>query len=585
MAGMQTALQDTTVRLNSAESGRRRLLYALVVFLVVSALYQGIPTSNFNGDGLGYANVVANADSSRLWSVSARLFYCPSGRAALDLVSALGAETRAANVLSRMNSLFVAIGVAVFFFLSLTLTRSMSISIAVTLGLAGSYAVWFWGTNCTSYPGNVMFLIFTLTSVLFLIRAGSTRRRFVLAALAGLFHALACLYWLTSVILAPAILLAVFVASAGLRMQTRIAVALLYGIVYSLVLNVPLAIAGASTADVGSIGEFVTWLRTASHSIPPELSVGNMMRGTIGFTSSIVLLKYVGPFVKEQLWGVPFVHEGIGTVYSELALFCAVWAVIAIVAILFLRRRKDVLSGFGRIIAVMTIWAAPIVAFGLVWLGTDTERWLALTPILWLFLALLAAGTKESSELSYGKVLTVSAYCLAGFVIVYNLTTFIYPGSQRSNNFYWSSAEQIASKTGERDLVMIWGHDNVFTGSYLDYFYHRDNVHLWMAGSSSGDAIEQRLRSEIAEATGRGGGVFVVGRMFMERDVPESHYSDDNQYPSRRRMGEILSAWERTEAFVVGIDTFWELKMEPNGENGSIKSEPDTVRNTVNPED
>jgi len=537
---------------------------ALLLAVVVFAIYMIFFTKNFNGDGMGYARVVEEAGSGKLWSVSARLLFCPTGRVVQEVVQFVGIETRGVYILTVVNSAFGALGSAIFFLMCFSITGKRIISSLVAFGLAFSFAFWFWSANATSYPGNVLFLIISLYIIERSMESVSVKRYLMMAVLVGFTHAFATFFWLTAIILVPSIALIQVVIGNDKNRGTRLAAVLAYGLTYGIVLFIPLVIAGVLARDVSSISEFRLWLTEASHTVPPQLSLGNVMRGVIGIASSIFSMVELGPYVKSLAFGVPTVVESKMVLILELIAFVLFWMLLASCVYFIWKNRTKMSKGDKQYLTTLLLWSLPVVCFGMTWLGTDTERWLAMSPILWLLGILLYRISTRDNKGSAVRRKNMILAVVVLIVFSYNLGLTMYPNTRIDNNYFYKSACELNDHMGENDKVFLWGHDHIQTGPNLSYFFGKNWIHLHLTGGKYWDTIEERINEEVRETASKGGNLFVIGRVFLPKDMPESRYSDATERPSRRRLAEILSRWKREEVFSIGIDTYWKLDIDPS---------------------
>ena len=532
---------------------------AAIFGLVVLAVYLVFLSDNYNGDGLGYARIVEQADSDQLFSVSARLLYCPTGRLGLHISNLFGLDFRSVRVLQIINALFGALGAGVFFLTAHQISRSIRQSLLVSIGLASSLAFWFWCTNATSYPGNVFFLLVTLYLIVRMWRTSSYNKYIILSLLVGLSHALAGFYWLTALLLVPAVALSMFISGHTLKFRQRLSAVVVYGASFLFFLLVPLLIAGFATGRISNLSEFPSWLRAASYGIPPSLSLQNFSRGIIGFSSSFFHLTQIGPVVKQLIWGVPFALTSKIRLYSEIAAFVLLWVFVAMTGLcLYLNRMFAFVSRF-RLTLVLLAWALVPLIFGLVWLGSDTERWLAGLPIFWLLVLMCFQNPEVIYESKFSRIFQGIAWVFVLMIFVYNFSFAILPHSKPVNNQYMQAAAYFDSKVSGEDLLLLWGHDHVFTADHLAYFYKIPAIHLYQEARERPSTAIATIQREVDARLNEGHRVFVIGRIFLEEDLPESHAPTEGMAVTREDFAELFDRWRRTPAFDQGKDTYWQL--------------------------
>lgn len=537
------------------------LIIAAILTILVMIIYLSLLSNSFNGDGLGYSYIVEKVTTQNLFSVSARLLFCPTGRLFHKLASSVGYNVRSVYVLETMNAIFGAMGVGLFFLTAFSLGRNIRLALLVSLGLAFSFSFWFWNANTTSYPPNVFFLLCCLFLLVLLLGIEQRKRYFIYSLLIGLFHALANFYWLTAILLAPSIALAIFIAVKNYRFSERLKATFIYSASFLFFLFTLLLIAGIKTAGVKTPVEFFAWLSSASHGIRPDLSLLNFSRGIIGFSSSVFMLTQIGPAVKQFIWGVPFPLESEFKLYMEIIIFILLWVFLLFSIFYGYVYRKEIFKDKNRFGLILLAWAVPVTFFGLIFLGSDTERWLAILPVLWLFLLSVALHAKKYLKPAKATVVEIFICIFVFGMFTHNAVFGIIPGHNPDKNQYMKSARFISTQISREDLVLLWGHDHVFTADHLRYFFDLEAIHLNQLAKESKypETIFGILDETINRCRRRGGRVFIIGRLFLVEDLPESSYSQKEQKVSRETFVLYFSQWERNPAFNYGKDTYWEL--------------------------
>lgn len=536
---------------------------ALIVFVVALIVYLLSMSNIFNGDGLGYARLVETADFDRLCSVSARLLFCPSGKVLHEVAHFIGFPIRSVRSLQALNAIFGAAGVAIFFLAAYLISRSRWMSLVAALGFGGSLAYWFWSTNATSYPGNICFLVLTLYLLLKLAQARSHDGIAGSAVWIGVAHAFAGFYWLTAILLVPAVTMSILIVSDRAEFRLRAKAAAAYILSFGACLFVPLFAAGLITGRVSSLSDFPAWLTAASYGIPPDLSLLNFSRGVIGFSSSVFRLVDLGPLVKSTVWGVPFVEQSRAGVYAELGVIAALWATISVMTVAFAICRKRIMREHPRQVIILLLWVALPAVFGLVWLGSDTERWLAVLPAMWLLMVVVVTDVNGKRFPSSPRWVRTLFAVFAFATVSYNAAFSVLPDEDIDNNEYLKAARILDLRMSENDLVLLWGHDHEFTGEHLAYFHGKQASHVAQVLRETGKQTFNVLQSSIDEARSHGGRIFLMGRLFVDGGPGKSEIESINVDVSREQFQDFFSRGTRRVAFSLGNDSFWELIGEP----------------------
>lgn len=223
--------------------------------------------------------------------------------------------------------------------------------------------------------------------------------------------------------------------------------------------------------------------------------------------------------------------------------------------------RKEIFKDKNRFGFILLVWAMPVTLFGLTFLGSDTERWLAILPILWLFLLSVALHAEKHLKSAKASAVKIFIGILVFVMSTHNAVFAIIPAHNPDNNQYLRSARFISSQMSRQDLVFLWGHDHVFTADHLRYFFDLNAIHLNQLANESkyADTIFDILDERISRYNVMGGKVFIIGRLFLVEDLPESHYSPGEQKVSREEFARYFSQWERNPAFKYKEDIYWML--------------------------
>jgi hypothetical protein len=144
-------------------------------------------------------------------------------------------------------------------------------------------------------------------------------------------------------------------------------------------------------------------------------------------------------------------------------------------------------------------WVLPYALMGVAFFGSDSERWLFILPVGWLYAGVLAAGHARRLQLAAAILVYVGAL---------NFATAVWPAHRDT------SIERRASACGavlrDGDTVVFPGH------SWDEYvaFYARAKVWpvplVYYAARDGADEGWQRFEREVAATLMRGGRVYAV---------------------------------------------------------------------------
>jgi hypothetical protein len=267
----------------------------------------------------------------------------------------------------------------------------------------------------------------------------------------------------------------------------------------------------------------------------------------------------LGPVVKQMLWGIPYALQSKSKLYAEVAVFGLLWASVAAAAPYLVRHRRTVFGQAPRMAMILAIWSVLPIVFGLTWLGSDTERWLSVSPVLWLAMLFVAVHAARRLRPAAGRLAKSALWFAVAAVFAHNLLFFAIPDHDPENNQYMRCAEFLNTKMSGNDLALVWGHDQVFTADHLAYFFGVKSLHLGQVGREQTREAFSVLDSNIRACWAQGGRVFVIGRVFLEEDLRESHRSDEHARIKRAEFARFFGTWRRSAAFTYKQDTYWEL--------------------------
>jgi hypothetical protein len=281
----------------------------------------------------------------------------------------------------------------------------------------------------------------------------------------------------------------------------------------------------------------------------------NISRGVIGFSSSIFRIVELGPAIKQAFWGVPYASSDGIKLYVEIIMFVILWSSLAFAGIYAFRNRVQLFGVRTRLALIFALWAIPPIVLGLTWLGSDTERWLAILPLLWLSVLLIMMHARSTGR----NKMVVGVGVFVAVMFLHNLVFAVIPANDPDNNRYMNTARFLDKQMSERDIVFLWGYDNVFTADHLRYFFDIESYHLAQIAREQPDETFQILESAIDDCLGRGGRAFVNGRILLDEDIPESHRSDESANIKRDEFAKFFGDYDVKEAFTLGHDVYWEV--------------------------
>ncbi len=435
-----------------------------------------------NPDGLGYLKLLPHNFAA------GHLLYMPLLRAATHLFGGDGLRAgRFVNAMLGGTGVVLTYGIVRRALFSLPLGRPFSaadIRFAATFaaaGLALSYGYWVQGADLEVYAAAMVALLSTVRLLLaYQVRPTAPR-----ALAVGVLLGVAVLCHLEHVLLTPFV--AAWVWSYAPAPRSRVPhVALAVGT------GGAIAIAAYAWATLVVRGHDLSgalgWIATAQHGFPYGGGLYRVADAIYGLAKAIVYSPYLFESDAQRLLGqfllglAPLVALGIGAFAGRRALPPLQWR-------------------------LWSSWVAPYAAFGVVFFGSDTERWLFVLPALWLLAAVTLA-------LHPGRA-RVAVWVLA-YLAAANLGTGIWPAHRESSPTR-ARAEAASRLLHDGDLLIFPGHS---WDEYVSYYAAVKVEPFPVAYYAARDGLPAcwvRLDREIAAAEARGGQVLVV-RVFDEDD-------------------------------------------------------------------
>ncbi len=477
------------------DHSRAPLGLALLVFVILFAIYMLFPTQFHGGDALQAAIVVQR-------DAKGDHFYHPVGSAPYD--PAYLASTTPPGSTQEMNSryfldypmltlasrIFALVGysgnvilpiityrslvgalAAVFVFLSmweLTRTRWLALLVSLGLGLTASY----WTFSTDIYQSITMGML-VAAAFYILIRLAKSEKRVDIVGLVilGLVLAFSVLHNIMSVMALPAFGLAVLLIQPGSTMSQCFQRAVAFAAGFGLVTVAGFALVTLIVSPV-AMGQSnpLSWSDDSGGSVnisefdPAE----DAFRAVIGFGKSQVM--YPGVVVRDyqavrKFWDVASSIQKA----TFVGFFGLVWIVYAIPVIILFWRRRSLPAQYRWLWVLLPLLFLAYAAFNWWWLPSDVHYWLVPLFAWWTALGLAIYLLKDTRWFRPAIIFAVSLIVIS---FVLNLLTQIWPESRNENPWY-AAAETLRQESQSNALFITDGHTIDF---YIAYFTRRDIV-------------------------------------------------------------------------------------------------------------
>jgi hypothetical protein len=360
--------------------------------LVGYAALLAATSSAYPGDTRDYANsIVARfADRDLYFWEFGHLLWRPLGfalAAAERLAPGASRESLFSLAVSTLVAISIAAGaVALVAFLawSKRIGIARTPAIVATLAMGLSCALLNYDQTGTAYVPALSLLCVALWSV---ARADDAMpARVPVLGMAAL--SLSVLLWLPMIFTLPAVVLSPLVLRGNNAARRRVSAtalalsALFVECAYAAVVVVK---------GIHSVPALQSWIASASHGIHDS---GGVARAIVGFARSVLSNDRLGIVAKRYMLGDPYNPQTIGDVVRgglyRLAIFYLAAAAIVIALVRTSHGR--------RVLALLGLFAAPVLVLAVAWQGGDLERYLALFPALFMTLGVALAMISPGSQ-------------------------------------------------------------------------------------------------------------------------------------------------------------------------------------------
>jgi hypothetical protein len=482
---------------DSAAADRRR---ALLLGAAATVLYLFTAPGVVNLDGLGYLKLLPHNFAA------GHLLYMPLLRLARRL---LGGDGLVAGRL--LDAVLGGSGVVLQYGIVRRVAGDAGLlgesarfaATVAAVGLALSYGYWVEGSDVEAYAAAVVALLSTVRLALAYQRRPTTARALAVGVALGVsvgFHL-------------SHVLLSFFVVVALSRRRGHAALALVTGGALSLGLYAYAALIVRGHDLAGAL----RWIGTAAHGFHEGGGIYRVADAIYGLAKAVIYSPYLYEADAQRLIG-----QFLLGLLPLVALGILAWA----------RPRPALDWRLGA------AWIVPYAAIGVLFFGSDSERWLFVLPALWLLAGVLLATVGQARA-------TVAAWVLV-YVGALNFVTGILPAHRDT----WSRrrAEAAAALFHDGDLLIFPGHS---WDEYISFYATARLAPLPVVYYCARDGVDegfQRIEREVAATMMRGGTVWAV-RVFDDRDDDPRGWSELGQLGvSRERLRARLTEAMRATA-------------------------------------
>ncbi|MDX1578675.1 MAG: hypothetical protein R3266_09320 [Gemmatimonadota bacterium] len=506
-------------------------------------------------DAVNYAENIAEGE---LWMDSGHLLWRPLGALTLGLLRPVWPTAGPLESLRLLSSLSAGFLCVLTYRLAIRLELDRSRAFVAAGLLAVTQAVVAYGGSGSSYIAAAMFGMLALLCFVRPDREWSKRD----AAIGVASFAVAWGFWGPLALSLPGLTLAAYLYSQGspprrARRAVQVAVSGAACILGLLVLGYGLASPELT---------FPEWMRGASHGIPMELSIIGAARAGYGILIAFAHLGAAGRSVKAMLLGSGGAEDlGQLLLLSGTILMAAALTAFAAWGLWRAAGRKPVRRWLPTFLGL----ALPFLLFGLLWQGSDVERF---TPILAPLAVTLVLGIAELEPRLPRAARALPALALGGLLVL-NSLTFVAPRRFGEEAMTWHLGRSAVQHVEEGSLLVmtgqdLWGAVAASTEHFWDLSVF--SVHF-IAGFYGVEESWRRLCDRIHDALAAGHSVAVLSDLLGEPTpggigLVESEYPE----PSMEELQAFFADWAVVDTWRAGRFEFRTLVPPPEGTGCSM---------------
>jgi len=557
----------TSLNLATEEDKRALGLLAAGLFVVFAAMYIVLRSGYYNPD-MPWQSCMAEGIIRRVGFPPDHLLYGVMVRWIWRAWEAVGLPGRAHVALQTVNALFGGVMVVTMFALTLRVTkrRFFAVFTAVIFGLTPY--VWHHATDVETYGVSKMLQLLTVYFTFLLAEGGSSRRRYKLALVVAVFHALAALVQYKHVFLVPGIIVAAFVPRDGSSLATRCKTACVYLAAVGALVWGPILYVAVTVHGVSSIAELKAWLLAPNYGWPAFARM-SWMKTPLKFVSSFaswptpfglppheakrVILGHIplATYLSNHWWRFPIVIV-LGVLQLALLTRFAVWG-------------KRLWSRWRTEIIVALVMILFYQGFALYW-GGGFGGFVVVAYLVLLQIAFVAV-LEMSREGRFTRVLAVATPWICAICAAAALLFSYVPEHNEKNNPHLQETLEVAAKLSPKD--MIFGPGGCLTSDYWHYFAP-DRKRFWLTAHLGRRGTKDPLGKLLAKADAaiaevlEAGGKVYVHRIYADEDEVTRPWNEFLFADVHRKdVVDHFKRYKYEEAFISQGHQYWRLLAPP----------------------
>jgi len=510
-------------------SGKTKKRLPLYLFLLILSLYLGFLSRMYSFDGILFAIWTELGIKYTMFHPH-HFLYCPLGFVILKLFRLFGYYTEggygAHLIFQGLTAIFGALGILLFLILMKRVTKDFKIAFLSSLLLAFSYGYWDFSIHILGVIPSCFFLI----AALIFLQKSMTEHSASNYILMGLMHGIAILFYVSAVLVLPAILVAL--ALSRKERRTKAKAILFYLLSSLLVVSITYLAVTFFVLNFSSLKEVFHWFFM---KLKPSFAPFGYIINRWSFRPSNLLFSLAT--LRNTIFGNYFVinRDKLAPLTYQFLFFLSliIKALYLSALLYFVLYFKRLWRRHATLIAMSLIWILSYALFYTFYAPGETKSW---TPTLIPISILMGITFLDLSERRIKKFPirgNIIALVTVSLLFVTNFFGTILPQSEGKNNIDLQKALFIRENTELGDLIILAGGGRGYNIGrvYIPYFSARSKLPL-------NQAIDRRLKNPFANVRYRihleregGHKVFILSEILENSEAIKTIVKNHNLRP------------------------------------------------------
>ncbi len=502
----------------------------LVVFYVVANPY-------WYGDGVWYAlDIKSNAP---LPVDAGHLLWTPFAKTLHSLFSLFFLSLDPLLVLQVLSAIGAVLLLHATSLVSLHLGFSLQARFLTIATLACSHFVLVYGGSGSSYTWAAALVTY---SSAMLIRPEQNMRHSIVSLVFALF---AWAFWGVSILSFPALCILYAITrrqSFRQRLKATLFSAVTLGASWATLVLLTYII----FVPEHSYSSAVDWFRASSHGIATTFSPVSVARAALGYTLSLTYLGELGKSLKFLILS----NTSSLSLTALLPYVVAFLISVTLIGLAWFRTLRFRYTGIQKLYSIFALaLAIPILAFAVLWQGSDVERFSQLLPSTLILLFLPYASLTTTKAVPVLIPLILAAFHLSTRILPPLISLVGTPAELAMISKAHLAPQSLVVVHGQRYPASLWAPAQYMSGHTfynLQYDSQTNGKREW----------KERLRSEIKKTLKRGGDLAVHAQLLRPAEGDPLELSVEQDVPTLQETAYAFRNWQFQKAWYVGEDMF-----------------------------